>query len=176
VRECHGHPGKMFGVIMWEQEMSLANTENQSPVGSHHNDGIQGIFSFVDNLQPFRHFCVYSYMSTNRVKIQNAQFTLYYLLVTVDGEISENEKTLFFNIVCKAGGFTRSYAESVFNAMHRFAKTLNYKFTIESLSDATTEEKAQTIKILRELSFADGSYHANEVKFIGNVQKDLEIA
>lgn len=112
-------------------------------------------------------------MTTNRVKIHNAQFTLYYLLVTVDGEISENEKTLFINIVSKVGGFTRSYAESVFNAMHRFANTLNYKFTIETLLSATDEEKEQTIKILHELSFADGSCHPDEIDFITKVQKDL---
>lgn len=112
-------------------------------------------------------------MNTFNIKILNAQFTLYYLLVTVDGQISDNEKTLFVDIVCKAGGFTRSYAESVFNALHRFAKTLNYKFTIESLLSATDEEKNQTIKILHELSVADGSYHTNEDKFITDVQKDL---
>jgi uncharacterized tellurite resistance protein B-like protein len=112
-------------------------------------------------------------MSGINIKIQNAQFTLYYLLMSIDGEISEKEKTVFLDIVTRVGGFTRSYAESVFNGMHRFAKTLNYKFTIESLTDATAEEREETIKILRELSFADGEYHPNETNFIIKVQKDL---
>lgn len=110
---------------------------------------------------------------SNNIKIQNAQFTLYYLLVSIDAVISDKEKNLFLDKVTSTGKFTRSYAESVFNGMHRFAKTLNYKFTIESLADATPEQKTETIKILRELSFADGTYHKEEMNFILKVQKDL---
>lgn len=110
---------------------------------------------------------------SNNIKIQNAQFILYYFLVATDGQITDKEKTLFVDIVTKIGGFTRTYAESVFNAMHRFPKSLNYNHCIESLADATPEQKEETIKILRELSFADGTYHKDELSFITKIQKDL---
>lgn len=114
-----------------------------------------------------------SSINTNNIKVQNAQFILYYLLVATDGAITDKEKSLFLDIITKNGGFTRSYSESVFNAMQKFPKALNYNHTIESFAEATYDQKLETIRILRELSFADGTYHKDELSFIMNVQKDL---
>jgi len=111
----------------------------------------------------------------NKIVVDNAQFTLCYLLIASDGSVGETEKNVFLDVVSRIGGFTKSYSESVFNAMHRFTKSLNYKQAVESLSQANDEQKRKTIELLRELSFADKTYHKDEVKFILGVQKDLQL-
>ena len=110
---------------------------------------------------------------SNKIPIENAQFTLYYLLMAVDGNISDGEKNMFLNIVSGVGGFRRSYAESIFNGMHKFKHLLNYKHAISTLSQASLEEKQKTIRVMREIGFADGSYGKEEGKFLVQVQQDL---
>lgn len=114
-------------------------------------------------------------MSPKKVAIDNAQFILCYLLIAADGQVSEDEKETFLNVVTKVGNFTKTYSESVFNGMHKFAKSLNYNHSIETLQQATPEQKTKTIEFLRELSFADKTYHADEVAFIVKVQHDLQL-
>ena len=109
----------------------------------------------------------------NKITIQNAQFTLYYLLMAVDGSVSEEEKNIFIEIVNEYGEFTKSYCSSLFNAMHKFSKTLNYKNAIDDVNLAPLCEKVKTIELLRKLSFADKTYGKEEVDFILKVKKDL---
>lgn len=109
----------------------------------------------------------------SRIPIENAQFTLYYLLIAVDGTVTDMEKEMFVNIVSGVGGFRRSYAESIFNGMHKFKHLLNYKGAIDTLSTTSDEDKRKTIRVMRELCFADGTYGKAESEFLLKVQKDL---
>ncbi len=110
---------------------------------------------------------------SSKIPIENAQFTLYYLLMSADGNISPSEKDMFLNIVSGVGGFRRSYAESIFNGMDKFKHLLNYKNAINTLMGAPLEDKQKTIRVLREIGFADGAYEKEEGKFLVQVQKDL---
>jgi uncharacterized tellurite resistance protein B-like protein len=110
---------------------------------------------------------------SNKIPIENAQFTLYYLLMAVDGNISDAEKNMFLNIVSGVGGFRRSYAESIFNGMHKFKHLLNYKSAIDTLSKAPLEDRQKTVRVMREIGFADGAYEKEEGKFLVKVQQDL---
>lgn len=110
---------------------------------------------------------------SSKIPIENAQFTLYYLLMAADGTITDAEKNMFLNIVSGVGGFRRSYAESIFNGMHKFKHLLNYKHAISTISQASLDDKHKTIRVMREIGFADGAYGKEEGQFLVQVQKDL---
>lgn len=110
---------------------------------------------------------------SSKIPIENAQFTLYYLLISIDGSISVTEREMFINVVSGVGGFRKSYAESIYNGMDKFKHLLNYKNAIETLLTASLEEKQKTVRVLREMCFADGAYEKQESKFLVDVQKDL---
>lgn len=115
-------------------------------------------------------------MKNISIPVTNAQFALYYLLISADGDITEAEKNKFLDVMVKSGGFTRSYAESVFNGMVRFPKSQNYCYSVNEIKIyGTSLDMLHTIRILRELSFADGSYGKDEVDFILKFQKDWNL-
>lgn len=87
-------------------------------------------------------------MEYSKKPAENALFTLCYLLIATDGNVHENEKNLFLDVLTKSGGFTRSYAECVFNTMHKFSKTFQYNQAIENIKPAPVEFKDKTIDLL----------------------------
>jgi len=109
----------------------------------------------------------------SRIPIENAQFTLYYLLIAADGTVTEQEKAMFVNIVSGVGGFRKSYAESIFNGMHKFKHLLNYKNAIETIAATELADKHRTVRVMRELCFADGTLGVAENAFLTKVQQDL---
>lgn len=111
----------------------------------------------------------------NNIVIENTQFKLYYLLIAVDGEITDEEKDVFIKIVSELSDYTKSYAESLFKTIDSFKSTINYDYIVKTLSSCSDEIKNQTIEVLKKLSYADGSYQKEEQFFITKLKKDLNV-
>ena len=110
----------------------------------------------------------------NNIIYQNAQFKLYYLLIAIDGIITNEEKREFIGIVSKICGYTLSYAEALYNATEKFKDRINYDLQIKTLKDADDELKNQTIQNLRALALSDSTYQKEEGDFINKVISDLK--
>jgi uncharacterized tellurite resistance protein B-like protein len=109
----------------------------------------------------------------HNIIIQNTQFKLYYLLIVADGEITKEEKESFLKIISKENGYTKSYAETLFNTIKTFK--INYNYLIKTLNECDDKIKQETIDMLKKLSLVDGSYQKEEMLLIDKIKVDLKM-